>query len=42
MGVIVLVVGAYGLRRWNTGTRSEHALSLGYEAYERRDWEEAA
>jgi len=42
MGVIVLVVGAYGLRRWNTGTRSEHALTLGNEAYERHDWEEAA
>ncbi len=42
MGVVVLVVGAYGLRQWNTGTRSEHALVLGNEAYDRHDWEEAA
>jgi len=42
MGLVVLGVGAYGLRRWNTSNRSEHALVLGNEAYDQHRWEDAA
>ncbi|MDD5327546.1 MAG: tetratricopeptide repeat protein [Phycisphaerae bacterium] len=42
IGLSVLAVTAYGLRRWQRSSRAENALEIGNKAYEEQRWEEAA
>jgi len=42
IGLIVLGITAYGLRRWNRLHRAEAGLELGNRAYEDAQWTEAA
>jgi len=42
IGLVVLGVTAYGLRRWNRLNRAEAGLGLGNKAYEDAQWLEAA
>ncbi len=42
MGLIVLGVTAFGVRRWQRSRRAERGLVLGNKAYNEHRWEEAA
>jgi tetratricopeptide (TPR) repeat protein len=42
MGLIVLGVSAFGLRKWRRANRAEQGLVLGNKAYDEHKWEEAA
>lgn len=42
LAFLVFGVTAYGLRKWQKGQTAEAALSKGLEAYQQKDWENAA
>ena len=42
IGLVVLGITAYGLRRWQRSRRGERGLVLGNKAYNESRWEEAA
>jgi tetratricopeptide (TPR) repeat protein len=42
IGLVVLGVTAFGLRRWQKRGRAEEGLALGNKAYDEHRWEEAA
>ncbi|MCK4752795.1 MAG: tetratricopeptide repeat protein [Planctomycetes bacterium] len=42
IGLVVLGVTAFGLRRWQRSRRAEQGLVLGNQAYDEYNWEEAA
>jgi tetratricopeptide (TPR) repeat protein len=42
IGIAVLGATAFGLRQWQRSTRAEQGLSIGTEAYDNQNWEEAA
>jgi tetratricopeptide (TPR) repeat protein len=42
IGLVVLGVGAFGLRRWRRTNKADQGLVLGNQAYDEHRWEEAA
>lgn len=42
MGLVVLGVTAFGLRRWRRSNRAERGLKAGLKAYEEHNWQDAA
>ncbi|MFC1738383.1 tetratricopeptide repeat protein [Planctomycetota bacterium] len=42
IGLVVLGVTAFGLRRWNRSRRADQGLVLGNQAYDEYNWKEAA